>query len=384
MPGTDDLYQGREQTAIKHFVLQHYLKRFAHIIGHFWNSITYVDGFSGPWNTRSDDLRDSSFSIALDELRKARAHLEDRKKSLRIRCFFVEKDRRAFAQLERFANSVKDAEVKIRNEPFEASINDIREFIGKERHNTFPFVFIDPTGWTGYRMSAIAPLLRQTPSETLINFMTGHIIRFIEREGSREGFEDLFGSPEFGTSVEESEGRDREDVIVQQYCENLKNACDFKFVCAATVFHPQKDRTHHHLVYGTRNLKGVEEFKRVEKQAMAQQESLRAAAEKQRLEEEGYRPLFPTEDMPESLYYSELRSHYIGKARNDLLAKLHRIQQLRYDAAFLVTARYPLVWESDLKEWIAEWRGERLQVEGLRARERVPKLYANHFLVWRG
>jgi three-Cys-motif partner protein len=67
----DDLYIGREQTKIKHFILQQYLSRFAHIIGFRWDTITYVDCFSGPWNVQSPDLRDSSFSIAIKELRRA-------------------------------------------------------------------------------------------------------------------------------------------------------------------------------------------------------------------------------------------------------------------------------------------------------------------------
>jgi three-Cys-motif partner protein len=60
-----DLYAGREQTLVKHFILREYLQRFAIIVGHHCNTITYVDCFSGPWNVRSDDLSDSSFSIAL-------------------------------------------------------------------------------------------------------------------------------------------------------------------------------------------------------------------------------------------------------------------------------------------------------------------------------
>jgi hypothetical protein len=70
-----DLYVGREQTLVKHFILRHYLERFAHIVGTHWDTITYVDCFSGPWNVRSEELKDSSFSLALDELRKARESL---------------------------------------------------------------------------------------------------------------------------------------------------------------------------------------------------------------------------------------------------------------------------------------------------------------------
>ena len=61
----EELYDGREQTLVKHHILEKYLERFARIIGFTWDTITYVDCFSGPWNVQSDRFDDSSFSIAL-------------------------------------------------------------------------------------------------------------------------------------------------------------------------------------------------------------------------------------------------------------------------------------------------------------------------------
>jgi hypothetical protein len=41
--------------------------------------------------------------------------------------------------------------------------------------------------------------------------------------------------------------------------------------------------------------------------------------------------------------------------------------------------------ESDLKDWIEAWRKEnRIHIEGLQGRERVPKRDRSHFLVWQG
>ena len=84
-----DLYAGREQTLVKHLILGKYLERFAIIIGFSWSSITYVDCFSGPWKSRSEELKDTSFSIALAELRKARETHRASGSDLRLRCFFL-------------------------------------------------------------------------------------------------------------------------------------------------------------------------------------------------------------------------------------------------------------------------------------------------------
>jgi len=37
---TEELYVGREQTRVKHFIVQKYLERFAHIVGARWDTLT--------------------------------------------------------------------------------------------------------------------------------------------------------------------------------------------------------------------------------------------------------------------------------------------------------------------------------------------------------
>ena len=63
------------------------------------------------------------------------------------------------------------------NAALEDSVDQIVEFAQREGPNSFPFVFIDPTGWTGFALDVIQPLLKLNPGEVLINFMTGHIRR---------------------------------------------------------------------------------------------------------------------------------------------------------------------------------------------------------------
>ena len=74
---THEDYAGREQSLVKHYILRRYLERFAHIIGSKWTTITYIDCFSGPWQSATRDLSDTSFSIALCELRRARETLAE-------------------------------------------------------------------------------------------------------------------------------------------------------------------------------------------------------------------------------------------------------------------------------------------------------------------
>ena len=96
---SSELYTGREQSLVKHTVLEEYLLEFALKVGDRYSSITYVDGFSGPWNANSDRLEDTSFCIALAKLRQARTKLKERAKQLKLRCYFIEANPTAYSKL---------------------------------------------------------------------------------------------------------------------------------------------------------------------------------------------------------------------------------------------------------------------------------------------
>ena len=108
----EELYAGREQTLVKHFVFQKYLERFSHIVGTNWDTLTYVDCFSGPWNARSEKFDDSSFGIALNELRRARDTHAARGRKLRLRCFFLEKEPSAYTKLRGFVEGIADIHIE--------------------------------------------------------------------------------------------------------------------------------------------------------------------------------------------------------------------------------------------------------------------------------
>jgi three-Cys-motif partner protein len=377
-----DLYSGRGQTLVKHLILRKYLQRFAHIIGFKWETITYVDCFAGPWNVRSEDLKDSSFSIALEELRKARQTHQN----LKLRCFFLEKKAKPFAKLKKFADKVTDAEVEPRNAALEESISDIVEFVKQGGANSFPFIFIDPTGWTGFPMDVIAPLLRLDTVEVLINFMTGDIRRFLEspQQATQESFKRLYRSEEIIDKIQGLQGQDREDVAVAEYRKQVAKTGNFNYTAAAMVLHPLFDRTRFHLIYATRNEKGIEVFKEAEKKAMEEQERERASAQYKRREAKtGQRSFFTAEESYNPSFYESLRDRYISQSKECVLRMLQTNKRVSYDEVWAAALELPLVWESDLKEWITGWEEKKLvSVEGKRSRQKVPHRNEGNILHW--
>lgn len=382
MPDDATLYIGREQTLVKHYVLRQYLVTFAHKVASFCDTLTYVDCFSGPWNAASDDLRDASFSIALEELRKTRETYASLNRRIRIRCFFIEKNRAAYAKLKAFADAATDVEVKTVRAKFEEVVPDIPAFVNDGGTRNFPFVFIDPTGWTGFAMKTIEPLLKLSPVEVLINFMTSHIRRFVESplEQTHESFEEMFGSADFQTKVQGLSYEDKEDALIGEYMRSLRTRGAFQHVAAAMILDPEISRTAFHLIYATRHRRGLEVFKSVEKRAMTVMLELQKdAARRKRDDTQG--ELFGGIEVFNPRHYETLRRRYLEKAKGLVWSLLTKRGVLSYDTAWQAAVSFPLAWESDLKAWIADWKkSARIEIEGLIGKQRVPKLDEGHRL----
>jgi three-Cys-motif partner protein len=91
---------------------------------------------------------------------------------LNLRCLFVEKDDQAFRQLEQHLKNSTDIELKLIHGEFEKNIPNVLDF-ACVRDNLFTFIFIDPTGWTGFGLNAISPLLQLWYSVYFISKFNG-------------------------------------------------------------------------------------------------------------------------------------------------------------------------------------------------------------------
>lgn len=387
-----DLYTGREQTFVKHFILRNHLERFAIIVGSHWNTLTYVDCFSGPWMVKSEEYKDSSFAIAIEQLRKAReVHKELTGRTLNLRCFFLEKNLSAYKRLKHFSDQINDVAIETKNKKLENAINDILRFVRDGGRDSFPFIFIDPKGWTGFAMETIKPLLQLNPAEVLINFMTEHIRRFIEypQKQNQEGFVKLFGSSHFREEFRGLAERDREDAIVTAYRESVKRVGLFTHTSSAIVLHPTKDRPHFHLIYATRDPQGIKVFKDAEKKAMSVMEQTRDEAQKRAREERtGQKELgLFSGTMPQdpSVYFRSLRERYVSGAKAAVQHLVQTKRQLAYDETWSLAMTFPLTWESDLKDWLTDWKRKgRVELTGMKDNQRVPKQGQNIQIKWKG
>ncbi|GJL55933.1 MAG: hypothetical protein NPIRA02_30650 [Nitrospirales bacterium] len=87
-------------------------------------------------------------------------------------------------------------------------------------------------------------------------------------------------------------------------------------------------------------------------------------------------PLYDTSD------FLNLRNHYLSHTKERILEKLRIHGNIGYDDIWDLALSAPLIWESDLKKWLREWKESGLlEFAGLADRQRVPKYGANNRLV---
>jgi three-Cys-motif partner protein len=105
-------YVGREQSFVKHVFLEEYLERLVYKTASAYPHIVYVDGFAGPWQSANEKFKDTSFGIALNALRQAKASWKQRGRDVKMSAFLVERDATAYRQLARVPAGYRDIAIK--------------------------------------------------------------------------------------------------------------------------------------------------------------------------------------------------------------------------------------------------------------------------------
>lgn len=375
------LYEDREQTEVKHRILERYLKTFIPIVGAWARDITYIDCLAGPWKSEDPNLSDTSFARAIDVIRSTKKILAERGKYPTIRCLFIERDPSAFKLLKAFCDRTTDVDVLAKNWDFMDRIQDVVSF-GRERgKDSFPFVFLDPTGWEPLQIDLIAPILRLNPGEVLINLMTSWITRFLSDETKQ--WNRLVGSD--WLKLVALEGEDREDQLVRSYATSVRKTGAFEYVCTMPVMKSDQDTFHYHMIYGTRHERGVEVFKDTEKNVDTFMHETRAQAqERKRFAQTGQYSLLDPQARYREARFSRFRQKNIELARGEVRSLLESKPAIRYADAWLTAMQYSTVTESDLRGWIDEWvTNDSLEVTNKTPKQKVLCRRRGHSLLWR-
>lgn len=272
-------YIGREQAYVKHTFLKNYLESLAFKTASKYSQIVYVDGFAGPWQSSAEKFQDTSFGIALEALRSAKARWKVNR-DVAMSAHLVERSREAYSTLSLIPNRYPDVSVKTYNADFMTVLPEILRAIPRD---AFTFFFLDPKGWR-IPLEALKPLLQRPNSEVIFNFMFDFINRAasIDDPAIQKGLDELmpFGAfREKLANIEASNGRAsdiRREILVSAFGESLARLGGYPYVAETTVLRPIKDRPLYCLFYATRHSKGMEVFRDHQVRALLEQSKTRA------------------------------------------------------------------------------------------------------------
>ena len=230
-------YAGREQSYVKHVFLERYLERLVHKTASRYPHVVYVDGFAGPWQSANEKFEDTSFGIALNALRRARASWKKLDRDVKMSAFLVERSQEAYKQLAQVPAKYQDVAIKTCSADFLTVLPDILRDIPKD---AFAFFLIDPKGWR-IPLKVLAPMLRRLHSEVIFNFKEPAVVT---------GLNELIPFGDWRSTLEAAErtrsgaltSEERKAILVDAFAFNLAHYGKYDYVAETTVLRPVKDR----------------------------------------------------------------------------------------------------------------------------------------------
>jgi three-Cys-motif partner protein len=274
-------YAGREQAYVKHVLLESYLERLVHKVASSYDCVAFVDGFAGPWQSANEKFEDTSFGIALNALRRAKATWKQNGRDVKMFAALVEQDKTAYGNLEQVPARFPDLTVRTHR----ANFLDIVPVILQEiPSNAFAFFLIDPKGWH-VPLKTLEPLLARPNSEFIFNFMFEFINRAadIDQPQVVAGLNELIPQGDWRAALKAGEQQGsisperRKKVLVDAFADNLRQIGGYRYVAETPVLRPTRDRPLYFLLYGSRSAKGIEEFRACQIAALQEQSRTRAA-----------------------------------------------------------------------------------------------------------
>jgi len=348
-------YVGREQSFLKHTILETYLQRLFMIIGRAEVIINYVDCFAGPWADDNKELKDTSIGLSIEQMRKCVATLrKNHQRSIKFRALYIEKDRAAFARLNDYLGKHRDPAVHVecRQGDYTTLIPEIMEW----SQDHFTFFFVDPKGWKGIIGPTTMQMLLERPkTEFLINLMYDFANRAASIEKHEADMIELLGEPLTFDGAETAEIR--QDHFLGLYRKNTTHIYGGRS-SYVPINRPGTNKLLYFLVYLTRHPLGIKVFKEeAEKMMIAQRVTHAEVQLRKQFEAAPVLDLFAMEDAADQC---------ITATDNRLLAKQFLLKKLSVTPVLIDYDCWAL-WldESNLYPSDLQFGMKELLIEGL-------------------
>lgn len=252
-------------TKAKHDMLASYLDGWFPILASWNGRVLFFDGFAG--RGRYTDGSEGSPLVALRRLVEHRAFPKMRHREFVF--YLVEANQDNAESLDREITALKaekapwpdNVKTRVINEKFDVQAAAMIDRLREQKRKMAPtFAFVDPFGYSGLPIDLLAELLNYGRSEVFINFMVGHVQRFIERDGQEKAMRDLFGisRDEVLRNYDGTEERVRH--LKNVYERQLRDKAGFEYVQSFAMINTTGN-IGYYLIHGTNHRKGVELMK---------------------------------------------------------------------------------------------------------------------------
>jgi three-Cys-motif partner protein len=256
---TQVVWPCKPHTVAKHRILQRYLEAWYPIfMQESWcTSITYAEGFAGSGIYTN---REPGSPVIAADVFLARRNFLDIKT---VNMVLVEADRR---RLDRLKQEMTTAVNRDGTPPAGLLVNYAEGECGTKLLPALAragalrapiFAFLDSFGGPDVPLQLVRTIARQPSGEVLVTFGTSFLTRFGTRDQHQESGDEVFG----GTSwrrVHQLPAREKKAFLVSTFRNSL-NMAGFAYVVSFEMIDDTGSDLH--LVFGTRNRKGLEKMK---------------------------------------------------------------------------------------------------------------------------
>lgn len=261
----------KQQTRVKHEILQFYLKAFIAILSRpagarQQTTLHFVDGFAGRGIYEGGEP--GSPIIAMRVGQELHNHTQGRA-NLKIYCVEVEPENFSILQGEvgKAEPTCPKVEVKLYPGSFSQHVDQL---LGQFRAGEPVFIFIDPFGYDdGIDVQTVLKLIQRPRTEVFVTLMSWFLNRFLSDAAKADRMTTVFGGEEW-REIAAIENEKTQEKLVRLYTTNLLKAAEALGINDVIPFpvgvkFGDKDASVYHLIHFSRNPKARYEMERAVK-----------------------------------------------------------------------------------------------------------------------
>lgn len=255
MTSKKTLWPLEPHTAAKIQIVRDYLNAWLPILAPTYQ-VVYFDGFSGPGRYAGGES--GSPIVAMETTLGHQA--TERFKCVHL--IFAEKDLGRFNHLQKLIKKYhlpSNVKVYLRNDEFDGALTKYLDSHQHQEKTLFPtFLFVDPFGVSGVKMSTLKRFIVSPMCEFLLNFNINSVRRFYKHPNFKQHLQEIYGDDSWETCFSKDSVQERSACLSEVFENQISGLVEFNW---RFDMYDKNNILQYHLFYGTNSLKGLEAMK---------------------------------------------------------------------------------------------------------------------------